>query len=156
MKRTTAVIIGAGQSGLAFSHELSARSVDHVVLERAEIANSWKTERWDSLRLLTPNWQTRLSGFSYNGNDPDGYMTMNEVAGFLNDYATYVDAPVQTNTEVLSVSVWNGGYLVKTTNGNWICRDGRPWRARCPDCSKEFPRSASCELIFPEKKNCLD
>ena len=51
---------------------LSDRSIDHVVLERGEIAHSWRTERWDSLRLLTPNWQSRLPGYGYSGDDPDG------------------------------------------------------------------------------------
>ncbi|HUC32884.1 MAG TPA: hypothetical protein VMS14_05735, partial [Ilumatobacteraceae bacterium] len=80
MSRTTgAVVIGAGHAGLAMSRCLSARSVDHIVLERGEIANTWKTERWDSLRLLTPNWQSRLPGFCYEGDDPDGFMAMPEV-----------------------------------------------------------------------------
>ena len=71
---TTVVVIGAGQAGLACSHYLSRFGVDHVVLERAEVANAWRTERWDSLRLLTPNWQTRLPGRAYTGDDPDGFM----------------------------------------------------------------------------------
>ena len=83
MKFTTAIIIGAGQSGLAMSRHLTARSIDHVVLERGEVANSWLTERWDSLRLLTPNWQSRLPGYAYAGDDPDGFMTMSEVVRFL-------------------------------------------------------------------------
>ena len=58
--RTDVVVIGAGHAGLAMSRCLAERSIDHVVLERGEVANSWKTERWDSLRLLTPNWQSRL------------------------------------------------------------------------------------------------
>ena len=73
--RTTTVVIGGGQSGLAMSRGLSARSIDHVVLERNEVANSWRRERWDSLRLLTPNWQCRLPGHDYQGDDPDGFMT---------------------------------------------------------------------------------
>ena len=76
---TTAVIVGAGHAGLAMSRCLAERSIDHVVLERGEVANSWRTERWDSLRLLTPNWQSRLPGFRYEGDDPDGFMTMPEV-----------------------------------------------------------------------------
>jgi len=62
VKQVTTVIIGAGQSGLAMSRQLSIRGIDHVVLDRGEVANSWRTERWNSLRLLTPNWQTRLPG----------------------------------------------------------------------------------------------
>ena len=66
---------------------LAERSIDHVVLERGEVANSWKTERWDSLRLLTPNWQSRLPGFGYEGDDPDGYRTMPETIAFIERYA---------------------------------------------------------------------
>ena len=67
----TTVVIGAGHAGLAASHFLRERSIDHVVLERGEVANSWRRERWDSLRLLTPNWQSRLPGHRYEGADPD-------------------------------------------------------------------------------------
>ena len=101
--RTTTVVIGAGQAGLAMSRCLSERSIDHVVLERHEVANSWRTERWDSLRLLTPNWQCRLPGASYQGDDPDGFMTMPEVVDFMTGYADEIRAPVQTGTTVTSV-----------------------------------------------------
>src|SRR4051795_13465281 len=100
---TTTVVIGAGHGGLAMSRLLSDRSIDHVVLERSEVANSWRTERWDSLRLLTPNWQCRLPGFSYDGSDPDGFMTMAEVVAFITRYAKEIAAPVQTGTTVTSV-----------------------------------------------------
>ncbi|MDX1434161.1 MAG: NAD(P)-binding domain-containing protein [Gammaproteobacteria bacterium] len=120
--RTTAVIIGGGQAGLAMSRCLSERAIDHVVLERGEVANSWKTERWDSLRLLTPNWQSRLPGFGYEGDDPDGYRTMPETIDFLERYAEIIDAPVRTQTEVRSVRAVNGGYRVITNAGEWQCR----------------------------------
>ncbi len=76
------VVIGAGHSGLAMSHVLGQRAIEHVVLERGEVANSWRTERWDSLRLLTPNWMCRLPGYRYQGDDPDGYMSVDEVVDF--------------------------------------------------------------------------
>ena len=82
-----AVIIGAGHAGLAMSHRLAERSIDHVVLERGEVANSWRTERWESLRLLTPNWHARLPGHRYDGDDPDGYMSVREVTNLIADYA---------------------------------------------------------------------
>jgi putative flavoprotein involved in K+ transport len=66
------VVIGAGHAGLAASRVLAERSIDHVVLERGDVANSWRRERWDSLRLLTPNSQSRLPGHAYDGADPDG------------------------------------------------------------------------------------
>ena len=75
------------------------RGVEHVVLERGEVANTWKTERWDSLRLLTPNWQTRLPGLAYDGDDPDGFMAVPELVAFLERYAEHVDAPVRTQTD---------------------------------------------------------
>ena len=111
MKHTTTLIIGAGQAGLAMSRCLAERSVDHVVLERGTIANSWRTERWDSLRLLSPNWQSRLPGFHYTGDDPDGYMTMAEIAGYLDRYASSFNAPVQDETTVVSVRRAPGGAL---------------------------------------------
>ena len=94
MRSATTIIIGAGQSGLAMSRHLTALSIDHVVLERGEVAHSWRTERWDLLRLLTPNWQTRLPGYAYTGDDPDGFMTMPEVVRFLQRYAELLGAPV--------------------------------------------------------------
>ena len=122
MRTTTAVVIGAGQSGLAASYFLSARSIDHVVLERGEVANSWRTERWDSLRLLTPNWKTCLPGLPYDGGDPDGYMTMPEVADFISRYAALTDPPLETLTTVLSVRKDGEGYEVVTDRGSWRCR----------------------------------
>src|SRR3954464_9379971 len=98
--RTTTVVIGAGHGGLAMSRCLSDMSIDHVVLERSEVANSWRTERWDSLRLLTPNWQCRLPGSAYDGDDPDGFMTMPEVVAFMTRYASEMAAPVETHTTV--------------------------------------------------------
>jgi len=92
------VVIGAGHSGLAMSAYLSERSIDHVVFERGVIANSWRRERWDSLRLLTPNWQSRLPGYRYGGDDPDGFMTMPDVIDFIDGYASAIGAPVRTAT----------------------------------------------------------
>jgi putative flavoprotein involved in K+ transport len=120
--RTTTVIIGAGHAGLAMSRCLSERSIDHVVLERGEVANSWKTERWDSLKLLTPNWQSRLPGYGYEGNDPDGYRNMPETIAFIERYAQVISAPVQAHTEVRSVRSGNGGYVVATNQGDWQCQ----------------------------------
>jgi putative flavoprotein involved in K+ transport len=105
------------------SKRLCDRGVDHVVLERGEVANSWRTERWDSFTLLTPNWQTRLPGQVYDGDDPDGYMTGEEVAGFVERYAASIDAPVRTGTTVTSVRPTDDGHDVVTDRG--------VWRARC-------------------------
>jgi putative flavoprotein involved in K+ transport len=107
---------------LATSRCLSERAIDHVVLERGDVANSWRRERWDSLRLLTPNWQTRLPGYRYEGADPDGFMTMAEVIEFVSGFAVVAAAPVRTHTPVTSVRQTDDGYHVATPNGDLRCR----------------------------------
>jgi putative flavoprotein involved in K+ transport len=121
VSRTTTVVIGAGHAGLAMSWWLAERSIDHVVVERGEIANSWRTERWDSLRLLTPNWQSRLPGYGYEGDDPDGFRSMPETIGFIERYASVIAAPVRTQTAVTSVRSSGDGYEVATSQGDWRC-----------------------------------
>jgi putative flavoprotein involved in K+ transport len=122
MRSITTVVIGAGHAGLAMSRCLAERSVDHVVLERGEVAHTWRTERWDSLRLLTPNWQSRLPGYAYGGDDPDGFRTMPAVIAFLEDYARTISAPVHTRTRVASLRRTDAGYLVGTDRGDWQAR----------------------------------
>ena len=92
------------------------------MLERGEVANSWRRERWDSLRLLTPNWQSRLPGLRYEGPDPDGYMTAGEVTGFIERFATVSRAPVRTGSNVTSVRSTGDGYQVTTSRGEIRCR----------------------------------
>jgi putative flavoprotein involved in K+ transport len=119
MRRTETVVIGGGQAGLAMSRCLTQGGIDHVVLERGRVAERWRSERWDSLRLLTPNWQSRLPGFRYQGPDPDGYMRMPEVAGLLERYARSFAAPVEEGTTVLAVETGGAGYRVTTNQGTW-------------------------------------
>ena len=121
-QNVSTVIVGAGHAGLAMSHCLTERGVDHVLLERGEVANSWRTERWDSLQLLTPNWCSRLPGYSYSGDDPDGYMNMEQVIAFISGYAESISAPVHTSTTVTCVRPAESGYHVETDKGNWSCR----------------------------------
>ena len=114
--KTTAVIIGAGHAGLAMSRRLTERSIDHVVLERGEVANSWRTQRWPSLRLLTPNWQTRLPGHDYAGDDPDGFMPVAGVVTTLTSYARLVGAPVRTAMTVHAVRAAPQGFDVQVND----------------------------------------
>ena len=113
MIHTTAVVIGAGHAGLAMSRRLTERSIDHVVLERGEVANSWRTQRWPSLRLLTPNWQTRLPGHPYTGDDPDGFMPVANVVATLTRYARLVGAPVRTATTVHTLRAAPHGFQIQ-------------------------------------------
>jgi putative flavoprotein involved in K+ transport len=115
-----------------------------VLLERGEVANSWRHERWDSLRLLTPNWQSRLPGCAYDGADPDGYMTAGEIAGFISRYADLSSAPVRTATRVTSVTRTDTGYRVLTSNGELQCRcvivaSGACNRPNVPAIRHSFP-----------------
>ena len=116
MMQTTAVVVGAGHAGLAMSRRLTERSIDHVVLERGEVANSWRTQRWPSLRLLTPNWQTRLPGHDYAGDDPGGFMPVADVVTTLTRYARLVDAPVRTATTVRTVRAVSQGFEIQAND----------------------------------------
>lgn len=141
---TTCVIIGGGHSGLAMSKRLADRGIDHVVLERGRAGESWRSQRWDSFTLLTPNWQTRLPGGDYEGDDPDGFMTGPEVTDFIVDYGRKIAAPIEEHTAVESVRASNGGYEVVTSAGPWHCdtvvvASGANNRPRRPGCAEAVP-----------------
>ena len=123
------------------------------MLERGEVANSWRRERWDSLRLLTPNWQSRLPGFRYDGNDPDGYMTVSEVVDFVSRYAVVSSAPVRTHTTVTRVKQTDAGYHVATTSGDIRCRtlviaSGACNRPNVPSLQAAVPTAVQCFTPF--------
>src|SRR3954463_7762925 len=117
MRPTDTLILGGGQAGLALSRCLTARGRDHLVLERGRIAQRWRSERWDSLHLLTPNWMTRLPGWSYEGPDPDGFMAASELAVFLDRYAASFDAPVHEHTDVHRVGFDGDRFVISTSDG---------------------------------------
>ena len=132
---------------------LSERSIDHVVLERGEIANSWRTERWDSLRLLTPNWQSRLPGFCYDGDDPDGYRTMPETIDYIDRYARSISAPVETHTAVSALRRSDDGYELTTSQGTWqaatiVIASGACNTPRVPSFAEAVPKGI--ELLTPQ------
>lgn len=122
MFRTDVVVIGGGQAGLAMSRCLSDLGLDHVVLERGQIGERWRHERWDSLQLLTPNWMTRLPGRLYDGADPNGFMKRTEVVDMLQSYGAANQAPVVSSTAVVKVSLKGDEYFVETTGGLFIAR----------------------------------
>jgi putative flavoprotein involved in K+ transport len=124
-----------------------------VVLERGEIANSWRRERWDSLRLLTPNWQSRLPGYRYEGPHPDSFMTMPEVIDFISGYARAIAAPVRTHTTVTSVRTAGGGFTVATDGGDFHCRtvvlaSGACNKPSIPALQQAVPASVRCVTPF--------
>ena len=123
MRRIDTVVIGAGHAGLAMSRCLTDAGRDHVVLDRARLAESWRSSRWDSLRLLTPNWMTRLPGWTYRGADSEGFMSAAELTAYLESYAHSFDAPVQDWTAVTDVTPVAEGYRVLTTQDSWLARN---------------------------------
>lgn len=111
-------VVGGGQAGLAMSWYLRRRGVDHVVLERERVGHEWRERRWDSFCLVTPNWQCRLPGYAYAGDDPDGFMPGPEVAGFLEKYAASFDPPLREGVEVTRLRRTAGGvFELVTTAG---------------------------------------
>jgi putative flavoprotein involved in K+ transport len=122
MPTTDTVVIGAGHAGLAVSRLLTEAGRDHVVLDRGQVAERWRSERWDSLHLLTPNWMTRLPGWRYPGRDSEGYMAVGELVAHLERYAESFEAPVRTGTTVLSVTTTGTRYRVVTDQGTWTSR----------------------------------
>jgi putative flavoprotein involved in K+ transport len=119
MPTTHTLVIGAGQAGLAVSRSLADAGVDHVVLERGRVGERWRSHRWEALSLLTPNWASRLPGWSYRGPHPDGYMTATELATYLSDYATSFAAPVHEHSPVRSLERVEDGYAVTTDDNRW-------------------------------------
>ncbi|MGZ2259427.1 FAD-dependent oxidoreductase [Roseobacter sp. A03A-229] len=122
MTHTTAIIIGAGQCGLAMSHALSRRSVDHLVIDRGEIGESWRTQRWDSLRMLTPNWANGLDGAPYAGPAPDGFMTPPEFVAQLERYAETIGTKIRTQTAVQRVATQGDRFVVESDAGVFTAR----------------------------------
>src|SRR6476469_291895 len=119
---TDTVVIGAGHAGLAVSRLLTRAGREHVVLDRGRVAERWRTERWDSLHLLTPRWMTRLPGWRYTGPEQEGFMPAGELVGHLERYAVDGATPLALGEEVRHVSMHRGGYRVDTA--------GRSWRAQ--------------------------
>ncbi|MGH8869567.1 MAG: NAD(P)-binding domain-containing protein [Actinomycetes bacterium] len=140
------LIVGAGQAGLALSRCLRDLGRDHVVLERGRVGERWRSERWDSFRLLSPNWQTRLPGFRYRGADPHGFMGRDEIARFLQAYADSFDAPVLDGVTVRSArpSSSGQGWTVHTDEatyeaGNLVVATGHYQRPHVPDMATALP-----------------
>jgi putative flavoprotein involved in K+ transport len=123
MPTTHTLVIGAGQAGLAMSRCLTDDGVDHLVLERGRTAERWRSDRWDSLRLLTPNWASRLPGWSYQGSEPDGYMTAAELATYLDDYAGSFDAPIEEGSGVCALTRTDGGFAARTSDTTWCANN---------------------------------
>ena len=123
MPTTHTLVIGAGQAGLAMSRCLTDAGIEHVVLERGRTAERWRSERWESLRLLSPNWASRLPGWRYSGAHPDGYMTAADLAAYLTAYAGSFDAPIEEGHDVRELCCADDGFTVRTSDASWAAHN---------------------------------
>jgi len=113
------IIIGGGQAGLSLSWHMKTAGIDHVVFERREQFHAWKKQRWDSFCLVTPNWQCKLPGYDYMGNDPHGFMVKDEIIRFVDGFAKTFSPPVREGVEVLSLMPDAAGFALSTTAGEF-------------------------------------
>ncbi|QHV97784.1 MSMEG_0569 family flavin-dependent oxidoreductase [Spirosoma endbachense] len=140
------IVIGAGQAGLSISYLLKQKGIDHVVFEKKRISDSWRSYRWDTFCLVTPNWQCNLPGYSYTGNDPYGFMVKDEIVDFLEGYAASFDPPVKEGVEVLAVSrePLTDSFTVLTNEGIYTASQvvvciGNFHSAPLPKLAEKFP-----------------
>src|SRR5918999_1564395 len=139
------VVVGAGPAGLAVSYELTARGIEHVVLERARVGQTWR-DLWDSFCLVTPNWTMSLPGAPYTGDDPEGFVPRDEIVRYLQRYASSFGAPVREGVGVDSLEPGpGGGFLLRTSAGELrassvvVCT-GAYQRPHRPQVAAGFPR----------------
>ena len=152
------VVVGGGQAGLAMSYYLKQEGREHVVLEKASaVANAWRNQRWDSFTLVTPNFQVRMPGAEYNGNDPHGFMLLTEVVQYFDDYVERFKLPVHCNVEVLSVEKLGDRYLLRTSEGeyeadNVVIATGLYQAPKIPQFSERIPSNV-LQIHSMEYKN---
>jgi putative flavoprotein involved in K+ transport len=116
----TVIVVGGGQAGLSISHYLKAACIDHLVIEKATLAHTWRTQRWDTFCLVTPNWQCALPGHPYRGDDPHGFMKKDEIVAYLDGFVAKLDAPVLEHTAVKRVKRQpDGRFAIATSRGDW-------------------------------------
>ena len=146
MERVETVIIGGGQAGLAMSYHLRRLGREHVIVERARVAERWRTQRWDSLMFQLPNWSISLPGQSYAGKDPDGFSHKDQIVKFLEDYCESIAAPLRTGVTVRSLRAASqaGQYMLVTDHGelearNVVIATGPYQRPKTPQLSSGFP-----------------
>lgn len=116
------VVIGGGQAGLAASHHLAGRGIEHVVLERGRVAETWRSARWDGFHLNTPNWTARLPGAGLLGDDPEAFASRDQVIAYLDRYATRMEAPIRTGVEVSGLRHAGGTFQLTTGDGRLLAR----------------------------------
>ena len=157
MRSVDVAIIGGGQAGLATSWHLAQAGVDHVVLESGRVGETWRSRRWDSFCLVTPNWTVQLPGAAYGGPDPDGFMPLAEIISHLESWSSSFGAPVEANSHVMSLEPDDGGFKISLASSNLKARrvvvaTGAYQRAHRPGGTESLPKSLS-QLFAEEYTN---
>jgi len=138
------LVIGGGQAGLVMSYRLKQRGIAHLVLERARIAERWRSERWDGLKFQFPNWSVRLPDFAFPQDQPDAFATSGEIAGFIDAFAKFVAPPIRCGVEVTRLSRGSSGFIAETADGpiaarNVVVATGPYQHALVPDLLHGHP-----------------
>ncbi|MBD2459777.1 MSMEG_0569 family flavin-dependent oxidoreductase [Oscillatoria sp. FACHB-1407] len=140
-------IVGGGQAGLSMSYCLNERGFDHIIFEKNQIGYSWRSKRWDSFCLVTPNWQCQLPGFAYPGSDPHGFMKKDEIVQYIKDYAASFNPPVKEGVEVLKVckNETQGVFELTTSIGDYtadqvVIASGSYHLPKIPKIAERLPR----------------
>jgi len=139
------LIIGGGQAGLSISYLLKEQGIGHLILEKNRLGEAWRSQRWDSFCLVTPNWQCTLPGFPYQGTDPDGFMPRDDIVRYLEAYAASFQPPLLEGVRVLRTTrTPSGTFIVETSHGSYtagqiVVATGGYHTATVPAISQRFP-----------------
>jgi putative flavoprotein involved in K+ transport len=146
VERVDTLVIGGGQAGLVMSYRLKQRGIAHLVLERARIAERWRSERWDGLKFQFPNWSVQLPDFAFPHIDPDAFATSGEIVDFIEAFAAFAAPPIRCGVEVthLKRREGGGGFLAETADGtieanNVVVATGPYQRPLMPDLLRDHP-----------------
>jgi putative flavoprotein involved in K+ transport len=158
-ERVEVVIIGGGQAGLALSYYLTQQGRTHLVLEQGQVGETWRSQRWDSFTLNTPNWMTQLPGFPYRGDDPDGFLPREDIVAYLEQYAASFNSPLQCGVRVTAIQQQPGGdgYFVEAEEMTFAARNvvlatGAFPKPKLPTASTTLPVNI-CQLHTSEYRN---
>jgi putative flavoprotein involved in K+ transport len=151
------VVVGGGHAGLAMSYWLKEANINHLVLDSGAVADTWRSKRWDSFCLVTPNWQCTLPGFPYDGDDPDGFMVRDEIVAFMQRYVASFDPPLRSHVTVNEIVPEHGRFLLHTTAGtftadNVVAATSNYHSPRIPNLSKSITSDVQ-QLHSSEYKN---
>lgn len=119
-ERFDTIVIGAGQAGLAMSYFLKQQGREHLVLERDRVGEAWRSKKWDSFTLVTPNWAVNLPGYAYQGDEPEGFLTRDEVLRHLEEYVALFNPPLRLGVEALALAATEDGFVVESNAGSFI------------------------------------